>query len=73
MATLSVRALLMAGDADLYLPPPMMRMVRAHLPRTGMVTFEKVGHCANWERPADFNALALRFLRGAEFSKSICL
>ena len=73
LETLSVRTLIIAGDADLYLPPPMARMAWEHLPRAGMITFDKVGHCANWERPADFNTYALHFLRGRPFPRPICV
>ncbi|TQJ01754.1 pimeloyl-ACP methyl ester carboxylesterase [Amycolatopsis cihanbeyliensis] len=72
LETLSVRTLLIAGDADLYLPPPILRMIAAHLPDAGTLVYSKVGHSANWERPSEFNRDVLRFWRGTRFPRESC-
>lgn len=65
LATLAPRTLLVTGDSDLYLPPPVMRMAAEHIPRCSTAVFPEVGHAANWETPSAFNRLLLRFLAGA--------
>lgn len=59
---LRVPTLLIAGAADLYSPPPVLRDVSRHLARSEMVTFPEVGHSAYWEAPKAFNDTVLRFL-----------
>ena len=63
MKKLRVPALLLTGEADLFAPPPLQRMVSAHLPKHEMVTLREVGHAPYWEAPAKFNRLVLAFLR----------
>jgi pimeloyl-ACP methyl ester carboxylesterase len=53
---------LLTGEADLYAPPPLQRMIATHLPRHEMVTLREVGHAPYWEVPAEFNRLVLDFL-----------
>jgi pimeloyl-ACP methyl ester carboxylesterase len=55
--------LVLTGEADLYAPPPLMRLIAAHLSRCEMVTLREVGHAAYWEAPQDFNHRVLDFLR----------
>ena len=63
MEQLQVPVLLLTGEADLYAPPPLQRMIAAHLPRHEMSTLREVGHAPYWEAPAKFNRLVLNFLR----------
>ncbi|WP_433272261.1 alpha/beta fold hydrolase [Actinosynnema sp. CS-041913] len=72
LETLSVRTLIMTGDADLYLPPPILQMIAAHLPKAATVVYSRVGHSASWERPSDFNHDVLRFWSGARFPRETC-
>ncbi|WP_243726760.1 alpha/beta fold hydrolase [Actinocrispum wychmicini] len=72
LETLSVRTLLIGGDADLYLPPPILRMIVGHLPGCSTLVYGKAGHSANWERPVDFNRDVLKFLSGARFPRESC-
>ncbi|RKT56136.1 alpha/beta fold hydrolase [Saccharothrix australiensis] len=72
LATLSARTLIITGDADLYLPPPVLRVVAAHLPAADTLVYHRCGHSANWERPADFNRDVLRFWSGARFRDESC-
>ncbi|MET9994992.1 alpha/beta hydrolase [Streptomyces mutabilis] len=67
LETMRVRTLLTAGDADLYMPPPMAKEVLEHLPHAGSLTFSEVGHAPHWERPGAFNSRLLQFLAGARF------
>lgn len=63
MGRLRVPVFLLTGEADLYAPPPLQRLIAAHLPRHELATLREVGHAAYWEAPAEFNRLVLDFLR----------
>ena len=63
MERLPAPVLLLTGEADLYAPPPLQRMIAAHLPKHEMFTLREVGHAPYWEAPAEFNRLVLDFLR----------
>lgn len=62
LETLRVRTLVMTGEADLYTPPALMRVVASHLPDARTIAFHTAGHSAPWERPGAFNEALLRFL-----------
>lgn len=66
LATLSPRTLLVTGTSDLYMPPPVLRMIADHINKCSMMVIPEVGHSANWESPSVFNAALLRFLKGHE-------
>jgi pimeloyl-ACP methyl ester carboxylesterase len=67
LETIQVRTLVTAGAADLFLPPPLARMLHSHLPDASMLTFAEAGHSLHWERPSAFNQKLLQFLAGARF------
>jgi pimeloyl-ACP methyl ester carboxylesterase len=54
--------LLIAGGADLYVPPPLLREVADRIPGAEFVVLPDVGHSAPWERPVEFNRAVLAFL-----------
>ena len=47
--TLTFAVLLLTGEADLYAPPPLQRMIAAHLPKHEMSTLREIGHAPYWE------------------------
>jgi pimeloyl-ACP methyl ester carboxylesterase len=63
MERLQVPVLLLTGEADLYAPPPLQRMIASHLPKHEMLTLREVGHAPYWESPEEFNRAVLDFLR----------
>lgn len=63
IATIACPALVIAGGADLYAPPALMRLWASHLPRHEFHTIPDAGHAINWEAPAVFNAMVLDFLK----------
>jgi pimeloyl-ACP methyl ester carboxylesterase len=63
MQRLQVPVLLMTGEADLYAPPPLQRMIASHLRKHEMLTLREVGHAPYWEAPGEFNGAVLDFLR----------
>ncbi len=64
--SLRVRALLYTGSADLYLPPPQLRVVASHFHGAQTVVFGEAGHSSYFEQYAAFNRVLLRFLRGRD-------
>jgi pimeloyl-ACP methyl ester carboxylesterase len=60
---LDIPALLMTGDADLYTPPSVLRLIAGHLPHRQVVVVPESGHNAQWEQPEFFNRAVLCFLR----------
>lgn len=59
---LRVPALIIAADADMYAPPPVMRRVAEAIPGAGLHLIAGAGHSAYWEQPQVFNAMILGFL-----------
>jgi pimeloyl-ACP methyl ester carboxylesterase len=59
---LSVPTLLITGEADLYSPPALIRMVAAQIPNSEVVIVRKAGHSSYWEQPESFNRAVLDFL-----------
>jgi pimeloyl-ACP methyl ester carboxylesterase len=61
--TIDVPALVIVADADLYAPQTLMRTWAAHLRHHDWVVIDDAGHSVAWEKPDQFNAAVLRFLR----------
>jgi pimeloyl-ACP methyl ester carboxylesterase len=59
---LNVPVLLIGGDADLAVAPPMLRAIKAHLPNAELVMVDEAGHSVYWEQPEAFNAALTAFL-----------
>jgi pimeloyl-ACP methyl ester carboxylesterase len=63
MERLHMPVLLLTGEADLYAPPPLQRLIAKHIPKHETVTMREVGHAPYWEAPTEFNRLVIEFLR----------
>jgi pimeloyl-ACP methyl ester carboxylesterase len=63
LATLQVPTRLLTGGADLYAPPPVMRLSSARIRHAATVVLPDVGHSAYWEQPEIFNRAVLEFIR----------
>jgi 3-oxoadipate enol-lactonase len=59
---IAVPTLVLSGSRDNNAPAPMMAKMASHIPSATYVELEGVGHLANLERPALFNAALDRFL-----------
>jgi pimeloyl-ACP methyl ester carboxylesterase len=59
-----VPTLLIAANADLLSPPGMMRLWAARIAGARWAQVEDAGHAVAWEKPAVFNDLVLRFIKG---------
>ncbi|MBS7707474.1 alpha/beta fold hydrolase [Chelatococcus asaccharovorans] len=59
---LRVPTLVIASDADMYAPPPVMRRIALAIPGARLGLIAGAGHSAYWEQPQAFNAMILDFL-----------
>jgi pimeloyl-ACP methyl ester carboxylesterase len=62
LETLRVPTLIITGDADLYAPPPSMRLFASRIPNAEALAIREVGHSAYWEQPEIFNRAVLEFI-----------
>ena len=62
LATIKIPTLLITGDADLYVPAPVLRLFAARFPNCESVVIPECGHSAFWEQPEFFNRAVLDFL-----------
>jgi pimeloyl-ACP methyl ester carboxylesterase len=63
LETISVPTLLLTGDADMYAPPPVLRMFAARIRQAESVIVPEAGHSTYWEQPDVFNRAVLSFIR----------
>ncbi len=57
-----VPTLVIAGDADLYAPPGLMRQIADRISAARFVTFPEAGHSVWWEAAEEFNRAVLAFI-----------
>jgi pimeloyl-ACP methyl ester carboxylesterase len=62
LMTIALPTLLMTGDADLYTPPSLLRLIAAKIPHSEAVIVPETGHAIYWERPDVFNRVVLDFI-----------
>jgi pimeloyl-ACP methyl ester carboxylesterase len=55
----------MTGDADLYVPAPVLRHQTRLIAGARSVVIAESGHCPNWEQPEQFNQSLIEFLSNA--------
>jgi pimeloyl-ACP methyl ester carboxylesterase len=55
--------LLLTGGADLFAPPPLLKLFSARIKRSESVVVPEAGHSSYWEQPEIFNRAVLTFLR----------
>jgi pimeloyl-ACP methyl ester carboxylesterase len=58
-----VPTLLLTGDADMYAPPPILKMFAARIKDAESVVVREAGHSTYWEQPDAFNRAVLNFVR----------
>jgi pimeloyl-ACP methyl ester carboxylesterase len=63
LESIKVPALLITGDADLYAPPPLLRMFASRIKGSESRILSEVGHSGYWEQPEAFNRAVLDFLK----------
>ncbi len=62
LAATAVPILFVVGEDDVLVPPAVLRAVQAQIPNSELYEIADVGHSANFEAPAAFNARVLAFL-----------
>jgi len=62
LETIKIPTLLLTGDADLYMPPSVLRLFAARFPKCESVVIPECGHSAFWEQPETFNRAVLDFV-----------
>jgi pimeloyl-ACP methyl ester carboxylesterase len=55
--------LIMTGDADMYAPPPLLRMFTDRIKGSQSIIVPEAGHSSYWEKPEIFNRGVLEFIR----------
>lgn len=63
LGSISVPTLVLSGEKDTNAPAPMMERMAGKIPGAVYRCIEGAGHLANLERPNDYNAALLEFLR----------
>ena len=63
LAGLEVPTLLLTGDADLWIPPSLLRRVGERIPNSRVAIVPDSGHAVQWEQPQRFNDAVLDFIR----------
>ncbi len=61
---LKMPVLLIGADADVYMPPAMLRELASHIDDVEVVMLSESGHAGYWEQPTAFNQALIGFLRG---------
>lgn len=62
LAAVTCPALITAGEDDVLVPPRFARELAERIPHAELHIVPEAGHMWCWEKPAEFNALALDFL-----------
>ena len=63
LGDIAVPTLVLSGSKDNNAPAPMMAKMASYIPSATYIELEGVGHLANLERPAPFNAALNQFLK----------
>jgi pimeloyl-ACP methyl ester carboxylesterase len=60
---ITLHTLFLTGDADMYAPPPLVKMFTARIKNSEMKIVPEAGHSTYWEQPEIFNDAVLSFIR----------
>jgi pimeloyl-ACP methyl ester carboxylesterase len=63
LETIQLPTLLLTGDADMYTPPPILKMFTARIKHADSMIVPEAGHSTYWEQPDVFNRAVLNFIR----------
>lgn len=62
LESLDLPAFLLTGGADLYAPPPVLRLFAARIRNSESLIVPEAGHSTYWEQPGIFNSAVLNFI-----------
>ena len=60
---INVPTLLLTGDADLFAPPPVLKLFADRIKNSQSLVVPEAGHSTYWEKPDIFNRAVLGFIR----------
>jgi pimeloyl-ACP methyl ester carboxylesterase len=63
LESIHVPTLLLTGDADMFAPPPVLKMFAVHMKHAETIVVPEAGHSTYWEQPEVFNRAVLNFVR----------
>jgi len=63
LESIKLPVLLITGDADMYAPPPLLRMFSSRIKGSESLIIPEAGHSSYWEKPDVFNRAVLDFMR----------
>jgi pimeloyl-ACP methyl ester carboxylesterase len=63
LETIKLPTLLLTGDADLYMPPSVLRLFATRFHGCESLVVPECGHSAYWEQPEMFNRAVLGFIQ----------
>jgi pimeloyl-ACP methyl ester carboxylesterase len=63
LESITVPAMLLTGDADMFAPPPVLKMFAARIRHAETVVVSEAGHSTYWEQPDAFNRAVINFIR----------
>jgi pimeloyl-ACP methyl ester carboxylesterase len=61
--SIKVPTFLLTGDADMFAPPPLMKMFASRIKVSTSLVVPEAGHSTYWEKPDVFNRAVLEFLK----------
>ena len=62
LESIDLPAFLLTGGADLYAPPPVLRLFAARIRNSESLIVPEAGHSTYWEQPEIFNRAVLNFI-----------
>ena len=62
LESIRLPSLVLTGGADLYAPPPVMRLFAARIGNSEFLVVPEAGHSTYWEQPEAFNRAVLNFI-----------
>jgi len=63
LESIKLPVLFITGAADLYAPPPLLRLFTARIKNSQSIVIPEAGHSGYWEKPEVFNRAMLDFIR----------
>lgn len=60
---IKLHTLFITGDADMYAPPPVLKLFAARIRNSETKIVPEAGHSSYWEQPEVFNDAVLKFIR----------
>jgi pimeloyl-ACP methyl ester carboxylesterase len=63
LESIKLHTLFITSDADMYAPPPLMKLFTARIKNSESIIIPEAGHSSYWEQPEIFNRAVLDFIR----------